>query len=470
MPRGATGGVAAFALTAALASDNGGFDATTWSLALIALCAAGLVVVIVDGGSRPRTHAAVFLGSLGALTAWTALSYFWSDSPPFAPVEAQRIALYLAAALTVVLARHRLEPRWIAGGIAAGATFVAIWNIVVHIRGVANPEDVGAIDAPFGYANGLALLCVLGIVLLGALPRPALVAVPVLGADLVLQKSTGAYEALIVAGLVYGFVRFRRARPLLVVALIACVVAVPFALRGHERTAYWRVAVSEAEANPVAGSGAGTFTDWWLRERSDRSATKEAHALYLETLAELGPIGLVLVLCVLAVPIAAGLRGPHPLLGTAVATYAVGAAADFHWELAGVTVPAVVLAAVLVSEPSLRRTRSSVPLLVLLAAAGILAYAGSARLASARSALQQRDPVRAAADARSALRFAPYSADAWEVIGDAGGGTAAYRRGLALDPNDWVLWSKLAAASTGESRRLALREAARLNPRGPSGR
>jgi O-antigen ligase/polysaccharide polymerase Wzy-like membrane protein len=468
MPRGVAGGAAAFALTAALASDNGGFDATTWNLALIALCAAALVVVVVDGGSLPRMHAVVFLGSLAALTAWNALSYFWSDSPPFAPVEAQRVALYFAAALTVVLARHRLEPRWVAGGIAAGATFVAIWNIVVHIRGVANPQDVGAVDVPVGYANSLALLCVLGMVLLGALPRPVLVALPVLVADLVLQKSTGAYEALIVAGLVYGFVRFRRARPFLVVAMLACVVAVPFVLRGHERTAYWRVAVREAEANPVAGSGAGTFADWWLRERSDRSATKEAHALYLETLAELGPIGLALLLTALAVPIAAGLRGPHPVLGTAVATYAVGAAADFHWELAGVTVPTVVLAALVVSTPSLRRSRSFVPLLVLLPAAGILAYAGNARLASARSALQQGDRARAAATARSALRFAPYSADAWEVIGDAGGGTAAYRRGLALDPNDWVLWSKLAAASTGKSHRLALREAVRLNPKGSS--
>src|SRR3954470_17052376 len=98
MPRGAAGGIAAFALTAALACDNGGFDATTWDLALVALCAAALAILIVDGGSRPNRRALVFLCSLGALTAWTALSYFWSDSPPLAPAEAQRIALYLAAA------------------------------------------------------------------------------------------------------------------------------------------------------------------------------------------------------------------------------------------------------------------------------------------------------------------------------------------------------------------------------------
>jgi len=35
MPRGAAGGAAAFGLTAWLAADNGGFDATTWNLGLV---------------------------------------------------------------------------------------------------------------------------------------------------------------------------------------------------------------------------------------------------------------------------------------------------------------------------------------------------------------------------------------------------------------------------------------------------
>jgi predicted TPR repeat methyltransferase len=74
--------------------------------------------------------------------------------------------------------------------------------------------------------------------------------------------------------------------------------------------------------------------------------------------------------------------------------------------------------------------------------------------------------VRAVAQARSALRFAPYSAAAWEVVGDANASAAAYRRSLELDPNEWSVWSKLAAVTRGESRRLAQQEAARLNPFG----
>jgi hypothetical protein len=466
MPRGAAGGAAALGLTAWLATDNGGFDATTWNLALIAVSAVTLVVVLVDGGERPTMHAAVFAGALALLTAWTALSYLWSDSPPLALIEAQRVSLYFAVAFAVVLMRRRLEPRWLCAGVAGAATLVAVWNLVLHVRGVANAAETGGGAAPVGYANSLALLCVLGAVALLALPRPALVVLPVLVAGLVVQSSSGAWAALVVALLVYGLARRPRA---LAVVILCCAAAAPLTLRGHERTAYWRVAVREADANPVAGSGAGTFADWWLRERSTPQSTKEAHSLYLETLAELGPLGLVLVLGALAVPVAAAFRRGEPVLGAAVTAYAVGAAVDFHWELAGATVPAVILGAAAVSgvRPKRSSTRA-LPVLVPLIAATVLAYAGNERLASARAALSTGDRARAEADARSALRFAPFSADAWQVIGDATHSAAAYRRGIALDRNDWNLWYQLAAVTDGEPRRLAVREAARLNPLGPS--
>ncbi|HEY2373591.1 MAG TPA: O-antigen ligase family protein [Gaiellaceae bacterium] len=469
MPRGAAGGAAAFALTAWLAADNGGFDATTWNLALIVVCAVALVVVLVDGGERPTPHAAVFVGALGLLTAWTALSYFWSDSPPLALVEAQRVALYFTVALAVVLTRRWLEPPWLCAGVAGAATLVAAWNLVLHLRGVANAAETGAAAAPVGYANSLALLCVIGAVALLALPRAALVVLPVLAADLVVQSSTGAWAALAFALIAYVFATRPRTRWALAVVAVLCAAAAPLALRGHERTAYWHVAVREAEANPVAGSGAGTFAGWWLRDRSTPISTKEAHSLYLETLAELGPLGLALLLCALAVAVAAAFKGRLPVLGAAVTAYAVGAAVDFHWELAGVTVPAVILGAAAVSAPRPRRSPvQALPVLIALIAATVLAYAGNERLTSARAALSSGDDVRAASDARSALRLAPFSADAWEVIGDATHSAAPYRRGIALDRNDWNLWFQLAAVTSGEPHRLAAREAARLNPLGPS--
>ena len=65
----------------------------------------------------------------------------------------------------------------------------------------------------------------------------------------------------------------------------------------------------EANAHPVAGSGAGTFSNWWLVRRNVPLSTQEAHSLYLETLAELGPLGLALLLPRSAVPLTAG--GAH---------------------------------------------------------------------------------------------------------------------------------------------------------------
>src|SRR5581483_2270694 len=305
----------------------------------------------------------------------------WSMSPPLAPVEEQRTALYFVVALVAVLARPWLEPRWVAAGIAGAATLVAIWNIIVRIRGVANPDISGLPARPVGYANSLALLCALGLVLLLCLPRPALAAAPVLLADFAWQRSAGAAAALAAAVLVFLFVTHPRRRAVLAVVAVAAAVALPFAFAGNVRSAYWRVAVRESEAHPVAGSGAGTYADWWLRERRVPYSTKEAHSLYLETLAELGPLGLALVLTVFAVPIVAAGRARKPVLAAAVAAYAAGAAVDFHWELPAVTVPAILVAAV-----ALPRGRRAVPLgvavpvLAVLVAAGVLAYAGNARL------------------------------------------------------------------------------------------
>jgi len=463
---GPAGGAAAFALTAALAVDEGGYNAVSYDRALLALCAVALVAAVVWRWERPGVPAAATLVSLGLLTAWTAASWLWSESPPRALVEAPRVALYAVAAAAVVLAGRRVAPVWIAGGVVAAVTLVAIWNLVVIASGASS--DTGAASEPVGYANGVAILCVVGLVLLPRLPRPALVAALPLAADLAKQASTGALAALSAALLAYLALTHPRLRPFVAVAVVVGLALSPFAFRGHVRSQYWRVAVHEANAHPVAGSGAGTFSNWWLEERRVPFSTQEAHSLYLETLAELGPLGLALLLAALAVPLAAAVRIREPALAAALVAYDVGAAVDFHWELAGVTLPVVLLGATAVVHAS-KRGRDvprtvAVPVFTALTAAALLAYAGAARLASAQDALRRGDRISAVAEARSALRFAPFSSDAWGVIGDAESSPAAYRRALALDPNDWSLWARLANVSKGEPRRLALREAARLNP------
>jgi O-antigen ligase len=525
MPRagGVAGCAAAFALTAGLAFDAGGFHPPAWNRAFVALAAAALLLVLLVPVERPGRFATATIAALGLLTAWTAASWFWSDSPALAPLEAQRVALYLMAAVVTVLAGRRIPLASVSAGILAAATAAGAWNLAIRLAPdwtgrAAVRTDIGQLADPIGYANGLALLAVAGLLLALELPRAAPLLVPLAGA-LALQDSAGALAALAAGVVVYAWAsqRLLRTVALLVVPAVAAVLvagtrsvvapsptdllaaagpghrllvllavltavqavlvrvrvpagprvpaavalllvvaglaAAPLLLHGHSRADYWRVAAGEARANPVLGSGAGTFVDWWVRLRPTPQSTHEAHSLYLETVAELGPIGLALVLAALAIPLAAAWRLRAPAVLAVLVAYAVGAAVDFHWELTAVTAPVILLgAAAAVRGDGPRRAfirrAYAVPALALLTAAGVLALAGNA-------AIQ-------AGDARRAIRFAPYSAEAWKLRGDRRG----YERAVELDPADWSAWRLLGELSTGKARASALAEARRLNPLG----
>ncbi len=66
------------------------------------------------------------------------------------------------------------------------------------------------------------------------------------------------------------------------------------------RLDYWQVALDSFAANPAIGIGSGGFRSEWLRERTISEPAKDAHSLYLETLAELGLIGAAFLLMLLA--------------------------------------------------------------------------------------------------------------------------------------------------------------------------
>src|SRR5205085_280310 len=66
------------------------------------------------------------------------------------------------------------------------------------------------------------------------------------------------------------------------------------------RYAYWRVAIAAFAAHPLAGVGSGGFRQEWRRRRSIQDPARDAHSLYLETAAELGLAGLVLLTAAIA--------------------------------------------------------------------------------------------------------------------------------------------------------------------------
>ena len=78
----------------------------------------------------------------------------------------------------------------------------------------------------------------------------------------------------------------------------------------------------------------------------------DAHSLYVETLAELGPFGLGLLVCALGLPILAAVKARHhPLAGVAgggYTAYLVHAGLDWDWEMPAVTLAGLLCGVALV--------------------------------------------------------------------------------------------------------------------------
>ncbi len=107
----------------------------------------------------------------------------------------------------------------------------------------------------------------------------------------------------------------------------------------------WRVALEGYEREPLHGTGAGTYALLWDRYRPSEYQVEDAHSLYLEMLAELGVVGLVLIALavgILLLGLLARARGPNravagALFGAALA-WALHAGIDWDWEMPAVTI------------------------------------------------------------------------------------------------------------------------------------
>ena len=256
---------------------------------------------------------------------------------------------------------------------------------------------------------------------------------------------------------------------------------------GNGRIELWRTAWREYRAHPLLGSGAGTYARAWAADPKADFPVLDAHGLYIETLGELGPVGLVLLLGAVLLPLVVTLRrGARPAVAGAAGAYAaylLHAGVDWDWELAGVTAVVVALGALLLVErrraPAVltpaRWTRpAAVTVVVALALVVAGAYAGNSALARADSNLGHRRYAKAAAEATRAERLMPWSAAPHVLLGEVALGQGALaaarlhlRKALALDDSDWQTWLDLALASSGAARERALERASGLYPSNP---
>jgi O-antigen ligase len=358
LPRIAPAVIAATVVTV-VAEDGGGYAPRTWRLvafALLALSAAALV-------ARDRIVLGRLewwlLGLMTAVAGWTALSSLWSDQPSTSLLEGERVVVYLAAAAVVLVVAERSSLAQLFIGIVAGVTVASAWGLGFYLFGkrTLDPYEGNLLFRPLGYANALgiyasmAILLTLGLALVARRPwQRALALAPlfVLVPTLYYTSSRGAWIAL-VAGLVvlFGLAGRLHLRPAKLVSLLALgLIAAQLlgsgglALAGDNRPHYWAVAWRDYEAHPWLGAGAGTFGSYWVQHRTVDSFVQDVHNLYLESLAELGPLGLLLVGAALIVPLLGLRRREDVLVAAAAASYlafVLHVAVDWDWEVPAVT-------------------------------------------------------------------------------------------------------------------------------------
>jgi O-antigen ligase len=444
-----------------LAAADGGYFPHSWGWASLGLAWAGAAALLLRERVELGRAELAMLGLLAAFAGWTLLSALWTESVPLTALEVERALLYVLGLAAFLL----LGPsRGLAAGVVLAAGAIAIWSLAA---GEAEPV---------GYTNGLALLAALAIVLAFRNP-PLLVLVPLLLVVLVRMDSRGGWLALGV-GLLAALAA-RRGRP-----AVAAVVVAGLALAlttgmtvGAQRHEYWPAALRQAGSAPVLGTGAGTFERAWLRERRSLQVAQDAHNLYLETLAELGPAGLALLLAALAVPLV--VRSRAPAATGAYAAFLVHAALDWDWEQAALVLAALAAAATVVSSGRSRgqpvARAPALAVIGLLAAVAAVALVGNASLARSAAAASDSDWGGSERWAQRAASVAPWAAAPWyrlAIAQEAQGRRAEARRSLRIaverDPGDPDLWVTLARVSDGAERRAALERAARLNPLGVS--
>jgi len=259
-----------------------------------------------------------------------------------------------------------------------------------------------------------------------------------------------------------------------------------FDLNGNGRGQLWSVAFASLNGHWLAGTGAGSFERNWNRSPRANEVVHDAHGLYVETLSELGIVGLGLLLVVLALPVVAVVRARKvplvPAILGAYGAFLLHNGVDWDWELSGVAVTGLLIGCLaLVAARGPREARLGRPartiggLAIAVAASfALVAAIGNGALARAETANRQHRYADAAAAATTARRWMPWSAEPLKALGEAqleqgqiAAARASFAKAISIDPSDWQAWLDDAAAVTGSERRRAVAQAHRLYPTSP---
>jgi hypothetical protein len=277
-----------------------------------------------------------------------------------------------------------------------------------------------------------------------------------------------------------------------------------FSTSGNGRWQWWTSAVDEFESKPLTGRGAGSYEAWWAEHASIAAFVRDAHSLYLETLGELGIVGLALLVAFIVSCLVAGARrlggrteserAAVAALFALVAAFLFEAGIDWMWEVTAVSLVAVLALGLLAgpaTDPELtapqtleaRRPRN-LPLLRVAAAAvafGLILAEAIPLLATmevrrSQEAVTSGNLVEAIDRAESARSIQPWAASPYlqlALVEELGGrideARGSIETALDHDQDDWRLWLVAAriqtkAGAIAEARQ-SLAKAEELNPK-----
>jgi hypothetical protein len=269
---------------------------------------------------------------------------------------------------------------------------------------------------------------------------------------------------------------------------------------GNGRYQLWQAAVDANATNPVLGIGPGTYEYYWTQHRTFPLSVVNAHSLYLESLAELGIVGLILIIGVVGAPLVVGTTKTLRARGdpdrsalfaaavAALAAFAVAAAVDWAWQLPAIVAAFLLVAAAVLNGGVRRAPRGSagaLPARIVLVAAGLaslvavgIPLAAAQAIRSSQSEVRSNDLGAALDDARTANQIEPYGSSSslqealvFELQGQYSSGVAAAKRATQQASTNWQTWAILSRleAENGNAKGslVAYRKARALNPMSP---
>lgn len=262
-----------------------------------------------------------------------------------------------------------------------------------------------------------------------------------------------------------------------------------------------KIAIAAFENDPLLGIGAGTFRFEWAQERPNDLVVRDAHSLYLESFAELGVPGGVLVVVLVGSLLVLGfsaVRHSERHAATRAATVlaatagmAVAFGIDWFWELGATGALLMLAGSLLVAQASVSGKVSSparrgVPRAIWASLAAWLSIWALAVPALAEKAIDESASAVTAGrvdeaidQAKTAQRLNPWSPAPHlqlgviaQALGSPSEAIEEFTKAIELEPRNWRAWHlrMLAREAAGDSKDAILEdfEQARLrNPRAP---